>query len=85
MAVSTIFGGLKLRTTKCTLISVGIVERMKLKDDHDLVSRYQQQLADEKDREVPVMTAATWLHGFQYWSPYHDKELDREELDWCNK
>ena len=42
---------------------------MKLPEDHDLVSKYKQQLDLEKDRELPVMSAETWLHAFEYWSP----------------
>jgi len=58
---------------------------MKLPEDHDLVSKYKQQLDLEKDRELPVMSAETWLHAFEYWSPYHEQELAKEDLDWNNK
>ena len=54
---------------------------MKLPEDHDLVSKYKQQLDLEQDRELPVMSAETWLHAFEYWSPYHEQELAKEDLD----
>lgn len=58
---------------------------MKLPDEHELVSKYKHQLQLEEDRELPVMSPATWLHGFEYWSSYHEEELAKEDLDWSNK
>lgn len=58
---------------------------MKLSADNDLVKDYKKELELEEDRELPVMSLASWLHGFQYWSAYHEEELAREDLDWNNK
>ena len=57
---------------------------MKLADNHALVTKYNEQNALEQDRELPVMSAATWLHGFEYWDSHHEKELASEELDWSS-
>ena len=58
---------------------------MKIPADHELVKKYKEQLELEANRELPVMSLGTWLHGFEYWSPYHAKELEKEHLDWSNK
>ena len=58
---------------------------MKLSADNDLVKDYKKELELEEHRELPVMSLASWLHGFQYWSVYHEKDLVREDLDWNNK
>ena len=57
---------------------------MKLDKENTLVQRYNAQLELESDRELPVMSAATWLQGFDYWSPHEAKQLQNEGLDWEN-
>ena len=64
---------------------VGIIEPMKLGEESELVKRYKTQLELEADPELPVMSAATWLRGFEYWNPYNAKQLQNEDLDWSSK
>ena len=61
--------------------SVGVVERLRLEDTNQLVKEYNERQIVEGDDELSVLPAEQWLHGFEYWSPYHDEIVNSEGLD----
>ena len=60
-----------------------MIERMKLNDDHALVSSFAKQQKEAESTDIPIMDPEAWLRPFDFWCKEHEKEIDAEELEFA--